>query len=355
MKLFTAYKFNGTIKGAKGDNFEYFISETEPHQIRGRLLTMDGQRNGVVSMDENILCENTVVLTSDMLRELGKKSILVTVVDVSEVEYDNSKHRALIVAIEGLSEENNATAVTPAISDNKPRYTAYAFGDVKGNIGDTFKVCKRVSSAVSLMKLVDENDQDNGIISMNPDRLVDGTIALKEEHFAKLPKTATATVVDVAMKNFCISGTNHLCRVLVVTVDWPDMEDQTEETPVTTNVTLPKDSGSTREFDTGAHRDNAEGKGRCDLLPLMEVAMVFRRAKELSVTEETASVVFAESIARFMDDHNVEHLADAIVACRAGLKEYQNHTVEYMILDVSHLFEAGAIKYGANNWSATRS
>ena len=33
-----------------------------------------------------------------------------------------------------------------------------------------------------------------------------------------------------------------------------------------------KDSGSRRGFGTGAVRDMAEGKGRCDLLPLREVA-----------------------------------------------------------------------------------
>jgi methylated-DNA-protein-cysteine methyltransferase-like protein len=33
-----------------------------------------------------------------------------------------------------------------------------------------------------------------------------------------------------------------------------------------------KDSGTRREFETGAVRDIQEGKGRCDLLPLHEVA-----------------------------------------------------------------------------------
>lgn len=32
------------------------------------------------------------------------------------------------------------------------------------------------------------------------------------------------------------------------------------------------DSGTRREFDTGAVRDMAEGKGRCDLMPLGVVA-----------------------------------------------------------------------------------
>ena len=40
------------------------------------------------------------------------------------------------------------------------------------------------------------------------------------------------------------------------------------------NDSLPKSTGAPREFGTGAHRDNATGKGRCDLLPLQEVAAV---------------------------------------------------------------------------------
>ena len=36
-----------------------------------------------------------------------------------------------------------------------------------------------------------------------------------------------------------------------------------------------KDSGERREFETGAVRDMAEGKGRFDLMPLCEVAKLF--------------------------------------------------------------------------------
>ena len=35
-----------------------------------------------------------------------------------------------------------------------------------------------------------------------------------------------------------------------------------------------KDSGARRHFNTGAVRDIAEGKGRCDLLPLDAVAAI---------------------------------------------------------------------------------
>lgn len=144
-------------------------------------------------------------------------------------------------------------------------------------------------------------------------------------------------------------------------------------------VFIPKDSGTTREFSTGAHRDGAVGKGRCDLLPLLGVGKVFRRiAKEYiiiqneglpneypmkavdivpdinaiaqTITEENARWVFIESISRFTRTHDTIHLADAIIAAKLSLKEYKDTTFEYMFMDVSMLYEAGAIKYEANNW-----
>ena len=36
-----------------------------------------------------------------------------------------------------------------------------------------------------------------------------------------------------------------------------------------------KDSGTRREFETGAVRDICEGKGRCDLLPMDVIAHYF--------------------------------------------------------------------------------
>ena len=144
-------------------------------------------------------------------------------------------------------------------------------------------------------------------------------------------------------------------------------------------VFIPKDSGTTREFSTGAHRDGAVGKGRCDLLPLIGIGKVFRRiAKEYTVThnagmpdeyciqqvdiipdinavsqtinEENARWVFVESISRFTRTHDTIYLVDAIIAAKLSLKEYKDTTFEYMFMDVSMLYEAGAIKYEANNW-----
>ena len=40
-----------------------------------------------------------------------------------------------------------------------------------------------------------------------------------------------------------------------------------------------KDSGNRREFSTGAVRDMAEGKGRCDLLPLDVIAHILKHIR----------------------------------------------------------------------------
>jgi hypothetical protein len=46
------------------------------------------------------------------------------------------------------------------------------------------------------------------------------------------------------------------------------------------NMTTIKDSGHRREFDTGAVRDMAEGKGRCDLLPACALLRLARHYEE---------------------------------------------------------------------------
>lgn len=102
------------------------------------------------------------------------------------------------------------------------------------------------------------------------------------------------------------------------------------------NNNLPKDSGSKREFSTGAHRDNATGKGRCDLLPLDEVAMVMNN-----------DPVIAE-VAAFVKDFDTQHLANAIQEAVKTVPVYEN--MANAILEASLLYEAGAIKYGENNW-----
>lgn len=92
------------------------------------------------------------------------------------------------------------------------------------------------------------------------------------------------------------------------------------------------DSGSRREFDTGAVRDIQVGKGRCDLMPLDVVATLL------------TDTVIGE-IAAFQRTGNVKHLYDAL---HYFSRRYDN-TYD-MLLEVAIHFEEGAIKYGENNW-----
>lgn len=105
-----------------------------------------------------------------------------------------------------------------------------------------------------------------------------------------------------------------------------------------------KDSGSKREFETGAHRDNATGKGRCDLLPLRQVSRV------MQVDGEPEPVL--SDIAAFMETLDKKYLEFAIQDSLITCPVYEN-SLPNMMLEVSKLYEDGALKYGENNWSAT--
>ena len=93
------------------------------------------------------------------------------------------------------------------------------------------------------------------------------------------------------------------------------------------------DSGTRREFETGAVRDIQEGKGRCDLLPLEPIATMLN-SDELYFIEEFkksgASVNLINSLMHF------------------GTSAYPDRYT--MFLEVSKHFEGGAKKYGEYNW-----
>lgn len=92
------------------------------------------------------------------------------------------------------------------------------------------------------------------------------------------------------------------------------------------------DSGTRREFDSGAVRDIQEGKGRCDLMPL-------------DVVSHWLDDTTLSWIEHFKFDGNAEWLYKA-------LDSFDNfkHEKPNMVLEVSKHFEAGALKYGENNW-----
>lgn len=94
-----------------------------------------------------------------------------------------------------------------------------------------------------------------------------------------------------------------------------------------------KDSGSRREFESGAVRDICEGKGRCDLLPLDVIG---------SVMNDTIIV----GIADFVFTHDTFCLIEVV----RDFTEMVWGKDADMVLDLAKHFEEGAKKYGERNW-----
>ena len=94
------------------------------------------------------------------------------------------------------------------------------------------------------------------------------------------------------------------------------------------------DSGERREFDTGAVRDIAEGKGRCDLLPLDVLA---GSLNSLTLAELDG---FCKTRKRFY----LRNVLDLF--CR----EAYGGCKETMWLELSKHYEEGAKKYAEDNW-----
>lgn len=93
------------------------------------------------------------------------------------------------------------------------------------------------------------------------------------------------------------------------------------------------DSGTRREFETGAVRDIQEGKGRCDLMPLDVVADVMRNP-------------IIRDIYDFQCTSDCKYLRMAIV----DFSYCWEKSLPEIFLEVSKHFEEGAKKYGENNW-----
>lgn len=92
-----------------------------------------------------------------------------------------------------------------------------------------------------------------------------------------------------------------------------------------------KDSGNRRQFESGAVRDIQEGKGRCDLLPMREIATFLDNRVLLS-------------IALYQETGDASHLIDAFAYSGCFEDKFTS------VLEVSKHFEEGANKYGEYNW-----
>ena len=95
------------------------------------------------------------------------------------------------------------------------------------------------------------------------------------------------------------------------------------------------DSGTRREFETRAVRDIAEGKGRCDLLPLKVVA-------------EILDSVVLECVDAYIRTGNIGELQNAIRIFVANDSNWLD--IYTAILEVAKQYEQGCQKYGDRNW-----
>lgn len=100
------------------------------------------------------------------------------------------------------------------------------------------------------------------------------------------------------------------------------------------------DSGTRREFDTGAVRDIQEGKGRCDLLPLDVVAALFSVYGDV----EMSQVLY--HIYAFLQWGSTTELLAAINYFAIN----KQISLSDAMLEVSIHYEDGCKKYGEHNW-----
>ena len=119
-----------------------------------------------------------------------------------------------------------------------------------------------------------------------------------------------------------------------------------------------KDSGNRREFSTGAVRDMAEGKGRCDLLPLDVISDLFVELKCEKYERVNIILNYLNSALEIWKDEALSwdsNRMDFVVgylyeALKEFLKQSDFADVPTMVLELSVHFEQGANKYTEDNW-----
>ena len=135
----------------------------------------------------------------------------------------------------------------------------------------------------------------------------------------------------------CGRNSEDVCGNPPLCVDCYDIQKKIDEAGDSKPTSMPtgeiKDSGSRRQSQTGSVRDNADNKGRCDLLPLGIVARMIE-APPLDYIEQ------------FKETKRIEYLLQAVKA----FADVLNVDIYTLLLDVSHHYKGGALKYGENNW-----
>lgn len=108
-----------------------------------------------------------------------------------------------------------------------------------------------------------------------------------------------------------------------------------------------KDSGHRKEFESGAVRDCADGRGRCDLLPLDIIAeYVGGNMARNAATKNNIISNILSLISEFLYDGQKEGI---YVAIQEFVSERYKKTSD-AILELSKHYQEGAKKYAERNW-----
>ena len=119
-----------------------------------------------------------------------------------------------------------------------------------------------------------------------------------------------------------------------------------------------KDSGNRREFSTGAVRDMADGKGRCDLLPLDVISDLFLESKCEKYERVNIILNYLNSALEIWkgellswDSNRMDCVVDFLYdALKEFFKQSDFADIPTMVLELSVHFEQGANKYTEDNW-----
>lgn len=94
------------------------------------------------------------------------------------------------------------------------------------------------------------------------------------------------------------------------------------------------DSGYRREFTTGAVRDISKGKGRCDLMPLLQIG-------------EAIDDEVLVHVGNYLTYGDTVHLG---LAAMSFVEDVCKRDIYEVLLELSIYYERGLEKYGERNW-----
>ena len=113
------------------------------------------------------------------------------------------------------------------------------------------------------------------------------------------------------------------------------------------------DSGNRREFASGAVRDVAEGKGRCDLLPLGCIASYFNRRIDSNNPNKDKAItvcIILDQLDKVVRREDDDYISPIMQAVKSFVYHNWGDKDGEAIMELSKHYEQGAKKYEERNW-----